>query len=117
MEFTLEDIEIFKRVVKDYELLEKDINDKINKGYDISDLYDYIRHLASCYITCYEDNYDDYSCIDFNYCDMCCTICEDKTSNIKLHLSKSVDVWNDKELYTIGTFEIDEIIKIIKERG
>ena len=118
MEYNNEELEIIKRAVEDYDLLEKEINKRIDNGDTISDLYDYLRHLASCDITYYEDNYEDYSCIDFNYCDMSCTICEDVLCGTQLHLSKSVELWNDKELYVISEdADIDELKNMLKERG
>lgn len=118
MKYNDEELEIIKRAIKDYDLLEKEINDRINKGYTISDLHDYLRHLASCDVISYEDNYEDYSYIDFNYCDMACSICEDVSCNNKLHLSKSIELWNDKELYVISEdADIDELKNMLKERG
>jgi hypothetical protein len=117
MDFTLEEIEIMKRAVKDYELLEKNINERVKQGATIEDLLYIIRHLVCCDITnC--DLTSDFKYIDFNYYDMTCSIVEDKTQNIPLHLSKSVELWNDKENYMFADYEtIDNIIKIIKERG
>ncbi len=121
MEFTLEEIDIFKRVVKDYELLEKEINDRISKGATIENLLDYIRHLSSCNITNCElkSEYDtDYEYIDFNYCDMTCSIIQDTENNLPLQLSKNVEVWDDKKGFLLDEYTtIDELKEIIeKER-
>ena len=122
MEYTLEEIEILKRVVKDYEELEKEIDKRIRKGATIDNLLDYIRHLSACDITnCElksEISYIDYEYIDFNYCDMTCSIIQNEKDNIPLHLSNCVEVWNDKEGYLmLETETIENIRKIIKERG
>ena len=115
MKYNKQEIEIIKRAVKDYDLLEKEINERIDNNYNISDLYDYLRHLASCDIIGYEDNYEDYSYIDFNYYDMVCTICEDVSHNNKLHLSKNIELWNNKELYVINEdIDIDELKKLVE---
>lgn len=115
MKYNKQEIEIIKRAVKDYDLLEKEINKRIDNNYNISDLYDYLRHLASCDVISYEDNYKDYSYIDFNYCDMVCIICEDVSHNNKLHLSKNIELWNDKELYVINEdVNIDELKKLVE---
>lgn len=117
MEYTKEEIEIMKRAVIDYEVLEKEVNRRITEGATITDLYDYIRHLSSCDITSYEiDDRLEYQFFDFNYCDMCCTIIEGKKYDVKLHLSKSIELWNDNGTYLIdATLEIDDVKRIIEE--
>ena len=113
MKYTKDEIDIFKCVIRDYKRLKEDIDEKIKNGYTIENLYDYIRHLASCDITNCDLN-DDYKYIDFNYCDMCVSIL--KHGNSGVYLGESLETWNDKGCYYIGTFNsIRELEKIIKE--
>ena len=112
MKYSIQEKAIMENVIRDYNILKKDIDDKIKKGYTINDLYDYIRHLSSCNITNIDLN-DDFKYIDFNYCDMCISIIQD---NDMLYLGDTIEIWNDKELYYIGTFNnVRELEKILKE--
>jgi hypothetical protein len=115
VKYTKNEIEIFKRVIRDYKTIKRDIDKRIKKGYTINDLYDYIRHLNSCNITNVElEDNEIYKYIDFNYCDMCLSIYEQ--DNIGLYLGETLEVWNDKELYYIGVYNnIREIEEILKE--
>ena len=109
MEYTKNEVEILKRVIKDYEIINKDIRDRIEKGYTFENLCDYIRHLSSCSITNYQEN----EYIDFNYCDMCISIYKDDL--LGAYLGASIEVWNDKENYHINTFsDIREIKRIVE---
>lgn len=129
-DYTKEEIEIFKKAIKDYRIIEKDINDRIEKGYKIEDLYDYIRHLSSCNITNYnfENNCDKY--FDFNYCDMCLRIYGgvnytkiiDRLNGIENNekdevccLGDLIEVWNDKEGYLIDYTSIKDLEQVVKE--
>ena len=106
--FSEKDIEIFKRVIKDYETLKKEVDDRIKKGYTLENLSDYIRHLNSCNITNVDLKY-----IDFNYCDMCISIYQDNRED-RPYLGDTIEVWNDEEVGYIGTFNnINEIKKIV----
>ena len=106
MEYTREEIEIFKRVIKDYEIIKKEIDSRISKGYKLEDLHDYIRHLSSCSISNYEEN----EYFDFYYCDTILTI----STYGGLGLSDEIEIFNDEKMYHIGTFNnIKEIKDII----
>jgi hypothetical protein len=107
-EYTDTDIKILKQVIKDYNILKLELDDKINnEGYTFEDVESYIRHLSSCDIT----NSDEY-CVDFNYCDMALSIYGD----YGVYLGDEIEVWNDKDLYEIGIFNnIEEIEKIVSE--
>lgn len=112
MKYTKNELLIFKNVIKDYNILKKDIDEKIKKDHTITDLYDYIRHLSFCNITNI-DLSDDFKYIDFNYCDMCISIIQD---NDILYLGKTLEIWNDEKNYYIGTFNnVEELEKILKE--
>ena len=129
-DYTKKEIEIFKKAIKDYHIIEKDINDRIEKGYKIEDLYDYIRHLSSCNITNYnfENNCDKY--FDFNYYDMCLRIYGgvnytkiiDRLNGIENNekdevccLGDLIEVWNDKEGYLIDYTSIKDLEQLVKE--
>lgn len=113
MEYTRQELAIFENVIRDYNILKKDIDDKIKKGYTINDLYDYIRHLSSCSPTNVELN-GKFKYIDFNYCDMCISILEHDENGV--YLGESLEIWNDEEEYYIGTFNnTRELEKILKE--
>jgi len=113
MEYTKEDILIFKRVIKDYENLKKEIDERIKKGYTIESLFDYIRHLANCYITNY-DLVDNYKYIDFNTDNMTLSIL--KTDDKQPYLGDSLEVWNDTLNMYIGLFNnINELKELVKE--
>ena len=113
-EKTNEELEIFKRVVRDYRKMEKELNDRVEQGYRIQELYDYIRHLSTCYITNYHiENYDDTNYIDFDYNDMCVSIYENKEG--KCYLSNDIKVWNDKEGYLIDYTSIKNLEQLVKE--
>lgn len=115
MKFSNEELEIFKRVLKDYKILEKDINERIKKGYDIEELLRYIEHLSACEITNCNIK-SDFKYIDFNYYDMVCSIIECEKDNIPLKLQETVEVWNDKEdCYIVEDWlSMKEIEKVIK---
>lgn len=112
MDYTKTDIEIFKRVIRDYKIIKKDIDERIKKGYTIELLLDYIHHLSGCNITNVEF-LDDFQYIDFNYCDMCISILQHGDTP---YLGDTIEVWNDKENYFIGTYnnvkEIEDIIEM-----
>ena len=116
MKYAKEEIEIFKRVLADYKELKKEIDKRIKKGYDIEELLRYIEHLNSCEIT-NVDLTSNFKYIDFNYCDMVCSIIECEKDNIPLKLQETVEVWNDKEdCYIIEDWlSMNEIEKTIKE--
>lgn len=114
--YTKEDIEIFKRVIKDYELIKKDIDARIKKGYTFSDLFDYIDNLSACNITNYKFSNDievyENEYVDFNYCDMCISICND---NCVLYLGDTIEVWDDKNNIYIDYFNnVNELKAIVK---
>lgn len=112
MEYTKEDLDIFKRVINDYKELKNEIDKRIAKGYTMENLLDYVRHLASCDITNY-DLISDYKYIDINYCDMTVSILEE---NNKCFLGDSLEVWNNVHNYYIGLFNsIRELESILKE--
>lgn len=99
-----EEVEILKRVVSDYKTIKRDIEDRVEKGYNFENMLDYIRHLSSCSITNTGEDY-----FDFNYCDMCISIYKDKES---CYLGDTIEVWNDKELEYLNTYNnINEIEK------
>lgn len=112
MKYTQKEIDIFKKCVSDYKKIKKDIIKKIEKGYSIKHLYDYIRHINECDITNVELESDN-KYFDFNYSSMCISIYQDSHSTP--YLGDSIEVWNDEELYYIDTFnniqELEEIIK------
>ena len=112
MKYTKNEIEIFKRVIRDYKIIKRDIDKRIKKGYTLEDLCNYVEHLSACNITNVE-LLDDFKYVDFNYCDMCVSILEDTKG--KPYLGDTIEVWNDKENYYIGTYnnikEIEELIK------
>lgn len=113
MEYSKEELNIFKNVIKDYKIIKEDIDKKIQKGCNLQDLYDYIRHLSSCHITNYDltDNIMKY--IDFDYCDMLLSIYDD---NDGVYLGDTIEVYNDKRIEFIGNFNnINEIKNILKE--
>ena len=111
MKYTKNEIEIFKRVIRDYKIIKRDIDKRIEKGYTIEDLCNYIEHLSACNITNVE-LLGEFKYIDFNYCDMCISILE---HNNVPYLGDTIEVWNDKEDYYIGTYnhtkELEEILK------
>lgn len=116
MNYSKRILEIFKRVIKDYELLKNDINEKIEKGYTIENLEDYVRHLSSCNITNTRISNDikkyDWEYIDFNYCDMCVSIYQE---NGNVYLGNSIEVWDDKNCAYIGYFNnINDLKNILK---
>lgn len=106
------EISIFRRVISDYDLLKKEIDERIEKGYNLENLHDYIRHLSSCSISNYEEN----EYIDFYYCDMLVSIYND---NNELYLGDTIEIWNDEDMYYIGVFnnikEIKEAIRRVKK--
>lgn len=111
------DLEVLKTCIKDYNILKKDIKDRIDKGYDIENLYDYIRHLSACDITNIELGGNDSKYLDFNYSVMCLSIYQD-SKDTKPYLGDAIEVWNDEEMEYIGTFSnIDEIEETIKKKG
>ena len=102
------EISIFRRVISDYDLLKKEIDERIEKGYNLENLHDYIRHLSSCSISSYEEN----EYIDFYYCDMLVSIYND---NNELYLGDTIEIWNDEDMYHIEVFNnIKEIKEAIK---
>lgn len=111
-EYTRDEIFIFERVINDYKLFKKEIEDLIEKGYTMEDLLDYVRHLSSCDIT-NVDLVSDYKYIDINYCDMTISILKD---NDKIYLGDSIEVWNDSLCYYMGLFNcVKEIELLVKE--
>lgn len=99
-----EEVEILKRVVRDYKTIKKDIEDRVEKGYNFENMLDYIRHLSSCDITNTGEDY-----FDFNYCDMCISVYKDKES---CYLGDIIEVWNDRDLEYLNTYNnISEIEK------
>lgn len=120
--YTKKDIEIFKRVIIDYELIKKDIDARIKKGYTFSDLFDYIDNLSACNITNYKFSNDievyENEYVDFNYCDMCITLYND---NCDLYLGDTIEVWDDKNNIYIDYFncvnELKAIVKGCEENG
>lgn len=108
--YNKKEIEIFKRVVRDYKQMKSEIETRINNGYTFENLVDYIRHLANCNITNY-GGLEGRNYVDFNYNDMCITIIETN----HLFLNDYIEVWNDEETYYIGTFSsVEELENIIK---
>lgn len=109
------DLEVLKICIKDYNIIKKDIKDRIDKGYDIENLYDYIRHLSACNITNAELNTNDLKYFDFNYSVMCISIYQDGLDT-KPYLGDTIEVWNDTDMYYLGTFNnINEIEDAIKK--
>ena len=119
IKYTKDEIEVFKRVIRDYNIIKEHIDKRIKKGCTMEDLLGYIRHLSSCDITNYDLSDRAYKYIDFNYCDMCISILEHDTSGV--YLGESLEIWNDKEFDYIGTFnntrELEKIIKEYEENG
>lgn len=108
--YTMVEIDIFKKVIEDYNNIKNDLDKRINEGYNMNDLYNYIESLKSCNITNVSLD-DGFKYIDFNYCDMCISILE---NNNKIYLGESIEVWNDSDCAYIGTFnntrELEDII-------
>lgn len=111
-EYNKTDIEIMKRVVKDYKQLKKEIDERIKKGYKFENILDYIRHLSSCTLINVEEEF-----FDFNYCDMTLSVYKDLRDNENnCYLGDSIGVWNDKDLYHIDTFNyVEDIEKEIEK--
>ncbi len=113
MEFTKDEIEIFKNVIRDYEEFKKEIDERVEKGYTMENLLDYVRHLSSCNIT-NVDLVDDFKYIDINYIDMTISILQEKED--KPYLGDSLEVWNDGLCYYIGLFNnTNELKALVKE--
>lgn len=111
--YNKDDIEIFKRAIKDYNELKIIIDTLIKGGYTIEDLYDFVgTKLSETDITNYED-LDDFKYIDFNYKDMCVSIL--KHDNNGIYLGETIEIWNDKKFEYIGTFnntrELEDFIR------
>lgn len=105
--YNKEELSIMKNVIYDYDKLSKDIKNKVEKGYDIEMLIDYIRHLSSCNTTNINLQ-DDLKYVDFNYQDMLVTIYQQDDE--KPYLGDTIEVYNDKGLYMIDVFNnINEI--------
>lgn len=104
-------IEIFKRVIYEYDKFKFVIDRKIKEGYTLEMLYDLCRHVNAVSFTnvCLEHGY-----FDFNYYDMCLTIA-DYDLNGNVELTDSIEVWNDLEEEYIGTYSYDTIKKMIEE--
>lgn len=112
MKYTKKEVKIFRRVVKDYEVVKKLITKKIKQGYTWERLYDYLWGKNVFQITNTQFN-DSINYIDFNYKDMCLTIYKEGDS---IYLGDTIEVWNDEDLYYIDTFNnVKEIKKIIKK--
>lgn len=109
IKYNKEEMEILERVYNDYNIIKKDIDDRIKKGYDIENLLNYIRHLSSCSTTNINLD-DDLKYVDFNYCDMCLSIYEDKN---KTYLGEDIEIWNDKKFYCIGEIGYNDLKKIL----
>lgn len=106
--YNKEDIKILKRVIKDYEELKQDINNKIKNNYDFEELYYYIKWLSGVNITNFQEN----EYFDFNYKDMCLSIYNEP---IGIYLGDTIEVWNDKSKYYIDTFNnINEIKGVLE---
>ena len=113
MEYSKEDIKVFKKVVKDYKSIKKLIDSKIKEDYSMEDLYDYLRHISGVYITNYElynDPEVDNEYIDFEYGNFIATIIRDYNH---IYLGETIDVYDKMDF--IDTFnntrELEDIIK------
>ena len=116
MKYTKKEVKIFRRVVKDYEVVKRLINKKIRQGFTWERLYDYLWGKSCFQITNTQFN-DKIDYIDFNYKDMCLSVYKETTpEGDNIYLGDSIEVWNDEELYYIDTFNsLSDIKKIIKK--
>ena len=101
--YTENEIEILKRVVIDYENIKNEINNKIQNGINYKDLQTYIESLDTCNFTNVCEKYT-----DFNYKDMTISIYNDEND---LYLGDTIEVYNDKEICLLDTFNNIEEIK------
>ena len=108
------ELKIFRDIINDYNTLKKEIDKRVENGYTIDSLFDYIRHLSACSINSYELDSEDFKYIDFYYGDMTCSIVQE---NNKAYLGRSVEVWDDKNDAFLGSFYIEEIEYIINKGG
>ena len=112
-----EDIKILKRVIPDYEEIKGLIDKKIEEGYSLEQLKDYVETLDTTNITNYNFDYEFDRFFDFNYKDMCLTIWDyNYRKGHSVFLGDTIEVYNDKDMYFVDTFNcIDEIKGIIKD--
>lgn len=115
MKYTKEEIDIMKESIKEYDYISRHINHEIKEGASMEQLLDYIIDNFNVDITNTELN-DNYKYIDFNYGNITASIIDNNI--IPKHLSKDIEVWNDKDLYAIfENINIDKLKKIIKKRS
>lgn len=87
-------LELIRNSLKDFEYIKTEINYLIEKGRNLENILDYLRHINEIEIVHYDLDNEDFRYIDFNYGSIDNSVIEDKKG---LRVQNTIEIY-DKEL-------------------
>lgn len=92
--------ELIKNAIKDYNFMKDEIEQKIERGYTLKEISDFICNFRDVEITNLEDYHSEYGYLDFYYKDVSMCVGFDKCfEEKKKRVNKGFQIY-DKETYT-----------------